>query len=328
MKMTATLKMAALLLALVAIFAATASAQETPPTPTQDTTPAQAQETPQPQEEKAPRRHGGAWGAFIGQDVKTNQEEQAQETVTPQSSSQESSSQAAEGERLEPDDVNTLPSDIPAEAQAGRREQASEEEAAVLPYYNIFLSEYRLGPEDVISVSVFNQDRYSRVGITVPPNGRISYPLIPEGVFVAGKTTEQVQEEITKRLDEYIIDPKVTVSLDKAVSATYSVVGDVAQPGVRVMTRRYSIIDALAMAGGVLETGDKSKIVILRQQADGRPQPIFVNVKDIEKGKAKEMAFLVPGDQVIVPGNRLKTWKRVMDLLPVISFARIFTGGW
>ena len=40
------------------------------------------------------------------------------------------------------------------------------------------------------------------------------------------------------------------------------------------------------------------------------------------------MAFLAPGDQVVVPGNRLKTLKEVMNLLPVLSFARIFTGGW
>jgi polysaccharide export outer membrane protein len=210
---------------------------------------------------------------------------------------------------------------------AGRRESTSEAEAAVLPYYNNFLTTYRLGPEDVISVDIFNQPRYSKAGIVVPPTGKISYPLIPEGVFVAGKTTEQIQDEITKRLDEYIIEPKVTVSLDKAVSATYSIVGDVAQPGVRTMTRRYSITEALAMAGGVLNTGDKSKVVILRQQADGNVRPIFVNVKNIERGRAKEMAFLVPGDQVIVPGNTLKKWKSLMDLIPVINFARIFTGG-
>ncbi|MDT4895738.1 MAG: polysaccharide biosynthesis/export protein [Acidobacteriota bacterium] len=232
------------------------------------------------------------------------------------------------GERLEPDDTNALPANVPVEVQAGRRAQLSEEEAAVVPYYNNFLTTYRLGPEDIISVSIFNQDRYSKSGITVPPTGKISYPLIPEGIVVVGKTTEEVQEEIKQRLDEYIIDPQVTVSLDKAVSATYSVVGDVAQPGVRTMTRRYSITEALAMAGGVLNTGDKSKVVILRQQADGNVRPIFVNVKNIEKGRAKEMAFLVPGDQVVVPGNRLKTIKAVMDMLPIISFARIFTGGW
>jgi len=210
--------------------------------------------------------------------------------------------------------------------QANRREQASEEAAAIVPYYNNYLNSYRLGPEDVISIEVFGQDRYTAKGITVPPDGRISYYLIPEGIHVSGKTTQQLQEELTKRLDEYIIDPQVRVTLDKAVSATYSVIGDVAQPGVRTMTRRYSVMDALAMAGGILNTGDKSKVFILRQQADGNVRPIPVNIKEIERGRAKEMAFLVPGDQVIVPGNRFKKIKQWSELLSIVSFARIFSG--
>jgi hypothetical protein len=63
-------------------------------------------------------------------------------------------------------------------------------------------------------------------------------------------------------------------------------------------------------------------------QPDGRLLPMRVNIKEIERGRAREMAFLAPGDQVVVPGNRLKTLKEVMNLLPVLSFARIFTGGW
>ena len=326
MKMTATLKRLALMLALSLTLVAPAVAQDEPQQkeePKQEQQ--QEQQTPAPEvEEKEPKKRGGILGAVFGQDAKTNNGEQREQEgeTTPQQPS------ARGADRLEPDDVPTLPEDVPAEIRAGRRGQLSEEEAAVVPYYNNFLTTYRLGPEDVISVSIFGQERYSRMGITVPPHGRISYPLIPEGIVVAGKTTEQVAAEIKKRLDEYIIDPQVDVQLDKAVSAIYSVVGDVAQPGVRVMTRRYSITEALAMAGGVLDTGDKSKIVILRQQADGLVKPIIVNVKEIERGRAREMAFLVPGDQVLVPGNRLKTWKRVMDLLPVLSFARVFTGGW
>lgn len=319
MKMTATLKRTTLALALSLTFVATAFAQDEQPQPEEQK---QEEQQATPQEEKEPKKRGGILGAVFGQDAKTNNGEQ--EAETPQQSSVASRG----ADRLEPDDVPALPEDVSAEVQAGRRGQLSEEAAAVLPYYNNFLTTYRIGPEDVISVSIFGQERYSRLGITVPPHGRISYPLIPGGLVVAGMTTEQVAEEIRKRLDEYIIEPQVTVSLDKAVSAIYSVVGDVAQPGVRTMTRRYSITEALAMAGGVLDTGDKSKVVILRQQADGLVKPIFVNVKDIERGRAREMAFLVPGDQVLVPGNRLKTWKRVMDLLPVLSFARIFTGGW
>jgi polysaccharide export outer membrane protein len=218
------------------------------------------------------------------------------------------------------------PTDIPADTQANRHEQASEE-AAVVPYYNNFFNTYRLGPEDVVSVSVFGQDRYSRSGIIIPPSGRISLALIPGGVFVNGKTVDEVAEAIKKRYDEYIIDPQVSVSLDKASSYRYSVIGDVAQPGIRLMSHRMTVTEALGEAGGVLQTGDRSRVVVLRRRADGNLTPIAVNVSAIYKGKAPDVTYLVPGDQVIVPGNKLKSFQRVMSFFPILSFARIFTGG-
>ena len=218
------------------------------------------------------------------------------------------------------------PSDLPADTQANRHEQASEE-AAVVPYYNNFFNTYRLGPEDVISVNVFGQDRYSRSGIIIPPSGRISMSLIPGGVFVNGKTVDEVAEAIKKSYDEYIIDPQVSVSLDKASSYRYSVIGDVAQPGIRLMSHRMTVTEALGEAGGVLQTGDRSKVVVLRRQADGHLTPIAVNVSAIYKGKAADVTYLVPGDQVIVPGNKLKSFQKVMSFFPILSFARIFTGG-
>jgi polysaccharide biosynthesis/export protein len=218
------------------------------------------------------------------------------------------------------------PTDVPADTQANRHEQASEE-AAVVPYYNNFFNTYRLGPEDVVSVSVFGQDRYSRSGIIIPPSGRISLALIPGGVFVNGKTVDEVAEAIKKSYDEYIIDPQVSVSLDKASSYRYSVIGDVAQPGIRLMSHRMTVTEALGEAGGVLQTGDRSRVVVLRRQADGNLKPIPVNVSAIYKGKAPDVTYLVPGDQVIVPGNKLKSFQKIMSFFPILSFARIFTGG-
>ncbi len=229
------------------------------------------------------------------------------------------------------DDPQTKPaletkSAVPDAAQDNRHEQASEE-AAIVPYYNNFFNTYRLGPEDIISVNVFGQDRYSRSAITVPPSGRISLALIPGGIFVNGKTVEEVAEAITKRYDEYIIDPQVSVSLDKASSYRYSVVGDVAQPGIRLMNRRLTVTEALSEAGGVLSTGNRSKVVVLRRQANGNLEPIAVNVSAIYKGKAPDTTYLVPGDQILVPGNKLKSLQKIMTFFPVLNFARIFTGG-
>jgi protein involved in polysaccharide export with SLBB domain len=235
------------------------------------------------------------------------------------------------GERLEPDDTSAPPrTDLPPGLEAARHEGIAEEDANVTPYYNNFMATYRLGPEDVISIRVFGSpilERYSKMGIVIPPNAVVTHALIPEGIFVGGKTTAQVRDEIVRKFDEYIENPKVDVTLEKAQSAVFWVVGDVGQPGIRVMTRRVSVTEALYLAGGVLETGNKSKVVVNRRGPDGFVTPVFINVAAIEKGKQPDNFFLAPGDQVIVPGNRLKTVNKVLALLPVVSFFRIFTGG-
>jgi polysaccharide biosynthesis/export protein len=219
------------------------------------------------------------------------------------------------------------PAEVTADGKTNRADPSSEE-AAIVPYYNNFFTTYRIGPEDVISVTVFGQDRYSKQGIKVPPSGRIALALIPEGIFVNGKTVDEVADLIRKQYDEYILDPQVSVSLDQAGSYRYSVVGDVATPGIKPMTRRLSVSEAIAEAGGVLQTGNRSKIVVLRKQENGLLKPIPVNLTAIYKGQAADAVYLVPGDQVIVPGNKLKTLQTIMGFAQVVSFAHLFTGGW
>src|SRR5689334_14212819 len=239
-----------------------------------------------------------------------------------QPASQDKKQKPVPNDRLEPDD-KPRPSDMPDDVMANRQERVSEEEA-VNPYYNNFFTTYRLGPEDVISVDVFNQERYSRKDIIVPPSGRVSLSLIPGGVFVNGKTVEDVAATITKAYNEYIIDPQVTVSLEKASSYRYSIIGDVGQPGIRLMSHRMTVTEAIAEAGGVLSTGDRSRIVVLRRQSTGLMSPIPVNVSAIYKGKAADAVYLVPGDQIVVPGNKMKKVKELLGMTSVLGFARIF----
>lgn len=233
----------------------------------------------------------------------------------------------AASERLEPDDTSRARTDVPEATLANRREGANEDAEGEVVHFNNFLTSYRLGPEDVISITVFGLERYTKANIVVPPDGKIDYFHIRDGVHVAGKTTQQVADEITRHLDEYIIEPKVTVALEKAMSSRYYVIGDVAQPGIRVMTRRLSAYEAILESGGILNTGDKKKVMVSRMKADGTRELIPINVAAIEKGTAPDNYFLRSGDLVVVPGNRYKTVKQVLDLLPVVSFFRIFTGG-
>ncbi len=202
-------------------------------------------------------------------------------------------------------------------------EKPAEEE--VINYYSNYLKEYRLGPNDIISVEVFGQcPDYCIMSKTVPPTARISYPLIREGILVGGKTVEEVAAEVTKKLDEYIIEPKVTVTLEKAMSARYSVMGKVAAPGIRIMDRKVSLYEALIEAGGVTKEGDKKKIAVISFDAQGKLTRKDINLADVESGKVP-MVFLNPGDQVVVGGKGF-TIEKFFEVVGKFSALRLLLG--
>jgi polysaccharide export outer membrane protein len=205
-----------------------------------------------------------------------------------------------------------------------RQQQLSEEEAAILPYFNNYLEKYVLGPEDIISVEVFGQPSYSKGGIVVPPTSRISYPLIPGGVFVGGKTTEQISEDIKKKLDEFIIDPQVTVTLDKVGSARFSVLGKVNTPGIKVMNRRYNVYEAVSEAGGLSKDADKKRVILMRLNPLGGFTQTIIDFDKLLGGKA-EVPYLIPGDQIIVPEKKWSVSK-ILDIVGKASALRILFG--
>jgi polysaccharide export outer membrane protein len=210
---------------------------------------------------------------------------------------------------------------VDADRPALRREDESEAEASVVAYVNNFFSTTRLGPEDVVTVDVFDQPNYSRANITVPPNGRVNYPVIGQ-VMVAGRTLEEIEKEITDRLAEYIREPKVTVQLVQVHSMKYMVLGDVTTPGIYEMTRRMTVNEALAKAGDVNRYGDMKNINVLRMQPDGQAKPLPVNIQEIRRGKAQDI-FLIPGDTIVVPGNKFKTIDKVMSVATLGYWMRV-----
>ncbi|MEZ5343949.1 MAG: polysaccharide biosynthesis/export family protein [Pyrinomonadaceae bacterium] len=195
----------------------------------------------------------------------------------------------------------------------------------VVNQYKNYLSEYRMGPNDIISIEVFGQcPDYCRTDITVGPTARVSYPLIREGVFVGGRTVTEVADDVTKKLDEYIIDPKVTVTLVRAGSARYAVMGKVATPGERIMDRSVTLYEAIMGAGGVVKGGEKKEVILARINLQGFLERKLVNLEDIERGKIPT-PVLQPGDQVIVPGKGF-TWQKFLNVVTQISGFRGLVG--
>lgn len=193
--------------------------------------------------------------------------------------------------------------------------------------YSSFYNSYRLGPGDVLAIYIDKHPEDSVQRVAVSPVGRIYFPLMGD-VTVVGKTLPQLQEYFTNAVAEFIKDPRLTFALLEAQSAKVGVLGDVKTPGVMVMTRPLRVLDAITLAGGILDTGS-SNVSILRQYEDGRVQVLNADMKKILQGKAnpEENAFLRPGDTVIVHGNLFKTITKISSMVGVTSLVTFMTHG-
>jgi polysaccharide export outer membrane protein len=158
---------------------------------------------------------------------------------------------------------------------------------------------YRIGPEDVLQISVWSNDAVSRTA-PVRPDGRISLPLLND-VQAAGLTPMELREELARRLAEYMPNPEVSVSVTEVRSFKVSVIGAVAKPGRYELKSWATVIDVLAMAEGFTEFAARSRIVVLR--SDGkRVERIPFDYDKVASGGASQANFYVrPADIVLVP---------------------------
>lgn len=193
--------------------------------------------------------------------------------------------------------------------------------------YRDFYNSYKLGPEDQIALRVFGQPDYSIEQVTVSPVGKIYHPLLGD-LDVAGMTVPKLTERLTIELSEYIIDPKVSLSLLSANSAKIGVLGDVTHPGIVVMARPMTVLDAISASGGVADTGSKSNITLLRQAGGGQALTRKVNLKRILEGKAEpeENLVLQAGDTIIVHSNTRKKIANITSMLGFSHFLGVVRG--
>jgi polysaccharide export outer membrane protein len=193
--------------------------------------------------------------------------------------------------------------------------------------YREFYNSYKLGPEDQIALRVQGQPDYSIEQVTISPLGRIYHPLLGD-IDVAGLTVPKLAERLTMEFSQYIIEPKVSLSLLAANSAKIGVLGDVTHPGVVVMAKPMTVLDAIAASGGVSDTGSKSDVTLLRQIGAGHSVVKKINVKRILEGKAEpeENIPLQAGDTLIVHGNTRKKLSIVTQMLGFGNFLGFVRG--
>jgi polysaccharide export outer membrane protein len=126
-------------------------------------------------------------------------------------------------------------------------------------------------------------------------------PLVGE-LTAGGQTPLQLEQEITRRLANYISEPEVTVIVQDSKSQRINILGMVVRPGTYMLTGSATILDAIAMAGGFRDFAKQKEIYVLRANADGTEKRLTFNYKEVIKGKNPEQNIrLLPRDTVVVP---------------------------
>jgi polysaccharide export outer membrane protein len=160
-------------------------------------------------------------------------------------------------------------------------------------------NEYRIGPEDVLQISIWKNEAMSRT-VHVRPDGKITLPLLND-VVAAGLTPMQFRDLLIQRLTEYMPTPEVSVIVVDPRSFKVSVMGEVPKPGRVELRSRTTVLDVLALAGGLNQFASRTKIFVLRPDGAVQKRLPFNYNKAVSAGGEQENFYLQAGDIVVVP---------------------------
>jgi len=183
-------------------------------------------------------------------------------------------------------------------------------------------SAYKIGPLDVLDVSVFQVPDLTR-SVQVADTGIIRLPLVGE-VQAAGKTAHQVETELTRRLGaKYLQSPQVTVFVKEYNSQRFTVEGSVRQTGVFPLKGQTTLMAALAQANDI-DNNTASGVIVIFRTIDGKRSAARFDFDAIEKGNAQDPE-LQPGDVIVVDTSPAKeALNSVLHVSPIAGTAATF----
>jgi polysaccharide export outer membrane protein len=161
---------------------------------------------------------------------------------------------------------------------------------------------YKIGVDDVLAVIFLDELKSLTADVAVRPDGKISLPLIND-IQAEGLTTDELRLSITKAATKFVAaEPNVTVEVKQINSRRVFITGQVGKPGQYPLTAHMTVIQLIAVAGGMPEYADKEHIVVLRTE-NGLLKSYTVNYDQITQPKPKNLQQnieLKPGDTVVI----------------------------
>lgn len=184
-------------------------------------------------------------------------------------------------------------------------------------------TDYRIGAQDLLEISVFGVQELSKE-VRVNSNGQISLPLIG-GVMAGGKTIPEFETELAKKYaDGFLQNPQVSVFVKEFTSQRITLEGAVAKPGIYPITGRTSLLQAIALAGGVDDKlADLGGIVLMRK-VDGKRQAAVYDLREVRRGNIEDPQ-LYGDDIIVVEQSGSKTaFRRFIESMPILGVFRWF----
>jgi protein involved in polysaccharide export with SLBB domain len=161
---------------------------------------------------------------------------------------------------------------------------------------------YRIQPFDRLHIEVFGEPDISRT-YSVSAAGTVKHPLL-DTVQVADRTVEQVEQDITERLQrDFLVNPRVSIRVEQSAGRRVTLLGEVEKTGTLYISpeQRFSLLNVIAAAGGFSDLAAITRVRIIRN-VDGEERVIKVNVDDLLKGRSEQGDVdLLPGDVIMVP---------------------------
>ena len=158
---------------------------------------------------------------------------------------------------------------------------------------------YKIGPNDVLNIFVWNEPELTRDTI-VMLDGRIILPMIGE-IIAKGHSAAELKNIITEKYKNYINSPEVTVIVKQSNSSRIYTIGKVNKPGPYPLDASMTVLQALSVAGGFAEGADTINVIIVRRTI-GKETMYRFNYQDFIAGKnLNQNLVLEPGDTIVVP---------------------------
>lgn len=182
----------------------------------------------------------------------------------------------------------------PVEATPPAAPAATKVETAILSNAN----DYKIGPEDLLDISVWKNPELSRT-VPVRPDGKVSLPLVND-IQAAGLTPTALRQQLIDRLAEFIPAPEVAVIVREVHSMKVAVVGSVKTPGRYEIKSAATVLEMIALAQGFTDFASRDRIVILRRE-NGESKRIPFNYRKVAAGDEQANLVVQPGDIIVVP---------------------------